>query len=52
MKESDHDNCYLCERSLIEDYDDGVGIIKDKDGVHFVCGDCADKIKENQKKKH
>jgi len=47
--DSEHDKCYKCGVSLVENYNDEVSIIQDKSGVHFVCKACALKIREKQK---
>ena len=49
--ESQYDNCYMCNLSLVENYDKGVGIIKDKNGAHFVCYDCSEKVRKQSHKK-
>ena len=41
--ESEHDNCYDCGRSLVHDYSGGVGVVKDRNGCHFICEDCIAK---------
>ena len=44
-----HDNCYICNASLMKNYNHGVAIIKDNTGSHYICIKCS--LKTEFKKK-
>ena len=39
-KDCEHDNCYICDKSLVHNYHSSVAVIKNKTGAHFICKQC------------
>jgi len=40
-QDCEHDNCYICDISLVRNYNERVTIIKNNKGAHFICNKCA-----------